>query len=118
MIRLCPLPYSYSNFFFASIPSVSLPQFFLASCALAPKLFLAVFIGNRLYLFSDPDHRDHMDNTSKILNSISVVVAVLLGLGVVSSYIAICLSSRLRATFTGHVRLSPNDEIRCSRLGG
>lgn len=85
MIRLCPLPYSYSNFFFASIPSVSLPQFFLASCALAPKLFLAVFIGNRLFLFSDPEHRDHMDSTSKVLNSLSVVFAVLLGLGVVSS---------------------------------
>ena len=85
MIRLCPLPFSYSNFFFASIPSVSLLQFFVASCALAPKLFLGVFIGNRLYLFSDPDQRDHMDSTSKVLNSLSVVFAVSLGLGVVSA---------------------------------
>ncbi|MBH1945702.1 VTT domain-containing protein, partial [Erythrobacter sp. YJ-T3-07] len=47
-IRFCPLPYSLSNGFLATIPSIS-PFSFAAATALAtPKLLVHVFIGSRL----------------------------------------------------------------------
>ena len=104
LIRLCPFPYSYSNFFFASIQEVSPFQFFAATCTLglkgifswlsielllladsASRLFvvaLQVYVGTRLYLFSDPEHREEMDQNTKILNTVSVIVSILLGAGV------------------------------------
>ena len=43
---------------------------------------LQVYIGTRLYLFSDPEHRDEMDQNTKVLNMVSILVSILLGLGV------------------------------------
>jgi len=82
LIRLCPFPYSYSNFFFATVQEVSLWQFFLATCALSIKLLLHVYIGTRIYLFSDPEHRESMDTTTKVLNGLSVAASMALGIGV------------------------------------
>ena len=43
---------------------------------------LHVYVGTRLYLFSDPDHRSEMDRSTKVINTVSIIVSILLGAGV------------------------------------
>ncbi|KAM0793469.1 hypothetical protein ACM66B_000911 [Microbotryomycetes sp. NB124-2] len=81
LIRLCPLPFPYSNTFFASIDSVSLFQFFIATLAITPKLLLHAWIGQRMYLFADPTSRHSMDPATKKLNACMIVGGSILGLG-------------------------------------
>ena len=80
LIRLCPFPFTYSNLFFASIESVSLWQFMVATLCITPKLFLHVWIGQRMFLLSDPNEREEMDSTTKIVNIAYIVLGTLLGL--------------------------------------
>ncbi|KZW04102.1 hypothetical protein EXIGLDRAFT_716109 [Exidia glandulosa HHB12029] len=75
LIRLCPLPWTGSNMLFASIETVSFVQFMLATTVLMPKCFIAVFIGARLALLSDGEH--DKDGTTKLINWISICVAML-----------------------------------------
>ena len=99
LVRLCPFPYSYSNAFFASLHEVTPLQFLIATLTLSLKsqyhcfhqnvqadtvaiVVMHVYIGTRLYLFSDPNRREEMDSTSKWLNILSVVVSILLAAGV------------------------------------
>ncbi|GAA5835435.1 hypothetical protein JCM3766R1_004786 [Sporobolomyces carnicolor] len=79
LLRLCPFPYPYSNAFFASVESVTLGQFFLATLAITPKLLLHVFIGHRTYLFADPESRHRMDPLSRWINLAFMVFGSLLG---------------------------------------
>ncbi|GAA5969489.1 hypothetical protein JCM21900_002754 [Sporobolomyces salmonicolor] len=79
LLRLCPFPYPYSNAFFASVETVTLLQFFLATLTITPKLLLHVFVGHRTYLFASPEHRSKMDPLSKWLNGAFMVVGTLLG---------------------------------------
>ncbi|PIL37240.1 hypothetical protein GSI_00933 [Ganoderma sinense ZZ0214-1] len=74
LIRASPFPpWVYSNTLFASIQSVTLWQFFLATFVVFPKIAIFVFVGSRLADLSDGETRSHMDTTTKILNvSISV----------------------------------------------
>ncbi|GAA6047296.1 hypothetical protein JCM3770_001873 [Rhodotorula araucariae] len=81
MLRLCPFPYPWSNAFFASIETVTLGQFLLATLAITPKLLLHVFIGHRTYLFADPNSRHAMDPLSKWLNGAFVLLGTVLGAG-------------------------------------
>ncbi|TNY18976.1 hypothetical protein DMC30DRAFT_26062 [Rhodotorula diobovata] len=81
MLRLAPFPYPYSNAFFASIETVTLGQFVVATLAITPKLLLHVFIGHRTYLFADPSSRHSMDPVSKWLNGAFLVVGTVLGAG-------------------------------------
>ncbi|GAA5922358.1 TVP38/TMEM64 family protein [Sporobolomyces koalae] len=81
LLRLCPFPYPYSNAFFASVESVSLSQFFLATLTITPKLLLHVFIGHRTYLFADPESRHKMDPLSRYINFGFMIVGSLLGIG-------------------------------------
>ncbi|BGP36778.1 Tlg2-vesicle protein [Rhodotorula kratochvilovae] len=81
MLRLCPFPYPWSNAFFASIETVTLGQFLLATLAITPKLLLHVFVGHRTYLFADPDSRHAMDPLSKWLNGAFMVLGTVLGAG-------------------------------------
>lgn len=80
LLRLCPFPYPYSNAFFASIETVSLQEFMLATLAITPKLLLHVFIGHRTYLFADPTSRHKMDSTTRWINGIFMVAGTLLGM--------------------------------------
>jgi len=80
LIRLCPIPWVYSNAFFASVEAVSFPQFILATLVLMPKIFLHVFIGSRISDLSDGEHRRKMDTTTKVLDIGSVVLAAVLGI--------------------------------------
>ncbi|KAI0677455.1 Golgi apparatus membrane protein TVP38 [Trametes maxima] len=74
LIRASPFPpWVYSNTLFASIQSVALWQFFLATFIVFPKVAIFVFVGSRLASLSDGEQRSHMDTATKILNiSISV----------------------------------------------
>lgn len=81
LIRLCPFPFPYSNLLFASIESVSLVQFFLATLLITPKLILHVWIGSKLYVFADPNERAKMDPNTKWINGASIVASALLGAG-------------------------------------
>lgn len=45
-------------------------------------MLLHVYIGTRLYLFSDPEPRKEMDSTTRWLNTISIIISMVLGAGV------------------------------------
>ncbi|ORY62141.1 uncharacterized protein BCR38DRAFT_437642 [Pseudomassariella vexata] len=81
-IRFCPLPYSLSNGFLATIPSVSLLSFALATAMATPKLLILVFIGSRLALLAETG--DEMTAGDKAINYLSMalfgVLGVLIGL--------------------------------------
>ncbi|GAA5838301.1 hypothetical protein JCM5353_006844 [Sporobolomyces roseus] len=79
LLRLCPFPYPYSNAFFASVESVTLSQFLLATLTITPKLLLHVFIGHRTYLFADPSSRHKMDPLSRYINLGFMVFGTILG---------------------------------------
>ncbi|KAK9421998.1 hypothetical protein SUNI508_05298 [Seiridium unicorne] len=78
-IRFCPLPYSLSNGFLATIPNIS-PLSFAAATALAtPKLLVHVFIGSRLAQLAEDDD---MSTGDKVINYMSMLVGALVGMGI------------------------------------
>ncbi|PWN48003.1 hypothetical protein IE53DRAFT_389823 [Violaceomyces palustris] len=80
LIRFCPFPFAYSNLFFASLhSSVSYRQFLLSTALITPKLFLHVFIGQRMYQLMDRDQRAKMDFWSKLVNAIYIAIGSLVG---------------------------------------
>jgi len=81
LIRWCPLPWVYSNALFSSIETVSLFQFLIATLCFSPKFFLHVFIGSRIALLSDGHQRGEMDTPTKILNTLSIIISSLVGMG-------------------------------------
>ncbi|KAM9884136.1 tlg2-vesicle protein of 38 kda [Verticillium dahliae] len=79
-VRFCPLPYSVSNGFLATVPAVR-PAAFAAATALAsPKLLVHVFIGSRLALIADKG--DAMTAADKAVNYTSMALGGLVGLAV------------------------------------
>ncbi|KAJ3741240.1 Golgi apparatus membrane protein TVP38 [Lentinula detonsa] len=69
LIRVSPFPpWVYSNSLFASIQSVALWQFVVATAFVFPKLLLHAFIGSRMAALSDGNQREEMDTSTKILN--------------------------------------------------
>ncbi|EUC62303.1 SNARE associated protein [Rhizoctonia solani AG-3 Rhs1AP] len=81
LIRLAPLPWTYSNALFATIESVSFWQFMVATVLYTPKLFIIIFIGSRVAKFSDGQQRGEMDAASKWLNALSIALGVSIGFG-------------------------------------
>ncbi|EJU06249.1 Golgi apparatus membrane protein TVP38 [Dacryopinax primogenitus] len=81
LCRICPMPWAYSNAFFASIETIRLWQFIFATVCLTPRLLLHVFIASRIALFSDGETRGQMDTTTKIVNALSMVLGMVLGAG-------------------------------------
>ncbi|KAJ3910181.1 Golgi apparatus membrane protein TVP38 [Lentinula edodes] len=82
LIRISPFPpWVYSNSLFASIESVALWQFVVATTFVFPKLLLHAFIGSRMAALSDGNQREEMDTSTKILNGClvggGIVIAVL-----------------------------------------
>ncbi|KAK1236737.1 Tlg2-vesicle protein [Marasmius sp. AFHP31] len=73
LIRVSPFPpWVYSNSLFASIESVSLWQFVVATMFIFPKLALQVFVGSRIAALSDGDTRSHMDTRTKVINGLLI----------------------------------------------
>jgi len=82
LIRLSPLPpWVYANLLFASIETVSFPQYMLATLFYLPKLMIAVWIGSRVAMLSDGSQREEMDTQTKIVNSLSIVLGIALAVG-------------------------------------
>ncbi|KAK4105487.1 hypothetical protein N658DRAFT_417324 [Parathielavia hyrcaniae] len=80
MVRLCPLPYSLSNGFLATVGSVGASGFALATAGATPKLLVHVFIGSRLALLAESG--DKMTGWDLAINYISMAVFGLLGFAV------------------------------------
>ncbi|KID91182.1 TLG2-vesicle protein of 38 kDa [Metarhizium guizhouense ARSEF 977] len=90
-IRFCPLPFSLSNGFLATIPSIT-PLSFAISTALStqvspllvsppvPKLLIHVFIGSRLAILAEEG--DKMTAGDKAVNYIGMAVGGIIGLAV------------------------------------
>lgn len=75
MIRLCPLPYSFSNAAMSTIPSIEPWKFFLSTLAATPKLFLHLFVGSQIVKLSE-----EADNKKWWVNLFSIFLAVSMGL--------------------------------------
>ncbi|KAF7313703.1 hypothetical protein HMN09_00527200 [Mycena chlorophos] len=113
LIRMSPFPpWVYSNVLFASISSVKLWQFAIATCFVFPKIFMQVYIGSLLAVLSDGEQRKHMDTQLKIING------VLLGGGIA---IAIVASWVIYTSVQKHIRTLPGippavDELAAEAL--
>lgn len=79
LIRLCPLPFSLANGAISTIPTVTWPNFMLATAIASPKLLLHIFVGSKLGELAEEG--DKMDMKTRIISYISVVVGVSLGIG-------------------------------------
>ncbi|GAO13812.1 uncharacterized protein UV8b_03958 [Ustilaginoidea virens] len=79
-IRFCPLPFSLSNGFLATIPSIT-PFAFAVSTALStPKLLIHIFIGSRLAILAEQG--DKMSARDKAINYIGIALGSAAGLAV------------------------------------
>ncbi|KAJ9164946.1 TLG2-vesicle protein, partial [Coniochaeta hoffmannii] len=76
-IRFCPLPYSLSNGFLATIPSVSVGSFAAGTLFATPKLFVHVFIGSRLAKIAEEG--DKMTAGDKAINYAGMLVGGIVG---------------------------------------
>ncbi|RDA83279.1 hypothetical protein CP532_0986 [Ophiocordyceps camponoti-leonardi (nom. inval.)] len=79
-IRFCPLPFSLSNGFLATVPTVSPWAFAVATAISSPKLLVHVFIGSRLALLAEEG--ETMSSTDKAINYLSMLLSALIGLAV------------------------------------
>ncbi|KAI0851441.1 hypothetical protein F5Y00DRAFT_229728 [Daldinia vernicosa] len=77
-IRFCPLPFSLSNGFLATIPSISPWRFALATAMASPKLLVHVFIGSRLALLAESG--DTMSAGDKAINYLSMILGSAVGI--------------------------------------
>ncbi|RYP87379.1 hypothetical protein DL769_000583 [Monosporascus sp. CRB-8-3] len=77
-LRFCPLPFSLSNGFLATIPSISPLGFALATALATPKLLVHVFIGSRLAKLAESG--DKMTVGDKTVNYLSMMVGSAVGL--------------------------------------
>ncbi|KAK4205320.1 hypothetical protein QBC40DRAFT_249324 [Triangularia verruculosa] len=80
MIRLCPLPYSLSNGFLATVGSISPVTFAAATALTTPKLLVHIFIGSRLALLAESG--DKMTGFDKFVNYTSMAIGAGIGMGV------------------------------------
>ncbi|KAF2970911.1 hypothetical protein GQX73_g2700 [Xylaria multiplex] len=78
-IRFCPLPFSLSNGFLATIPSISPGSFALATTLSTPKLLIHVFIGDRLAQLAESDD---MPLGTRIINYLSILFGLVIGIAV------------------------------------
>jgi uncharacterized membrane protein YdjX (TVP38/TMEM64 family) len=78
-IRFCPLPFSLSNGFLATIPSISPATFALATALSTPKLLIHVFIGDRLAQLAE---NDDMPLSTRIINYLGILFGAVVGITV------------------------------------
>lgn len=77
MIRLCPLPYSFSNGAMSMFPTVHPGMYALATTIITPKLFIHVFIGSRLAAIARSG--EQMSAGARALNYASIAIGALVG---------------------------------------
>ncbi|KAK2601727.1 Tlg2-vesicle protein [Conoideocrella luteorostrata] len=79
-VRFCPLPFSLSNGFLATIPSISPLAFAISTALSTPKLLIHVFIGSRLAILVEEG--DKMSAGDKAINYIGMAVGGIIGFAV------------------------------------
>lgn len=78
MIRLCPLPYSFSNGAISTIPTVTWQNFLLATAVVTPKLLLHIFVGRQIGILADSG--DKMDAKTKMISYLSIAIGMAAGI--------------------------------------
>ncbi|UKZ77148.1 hypothetical protein TrVFT333_004867 [Trichoderma virens FT-333] len=76
-IRFCPLPFSLSNGFLATIPSISPLSFVISTALSTPKLLIHIFIGSRLAIIAEQG--DAMPFRDKIVNYTGMIIGGAIG---------------------------------------
>ncbi|KAI5366374.1 Putative SNARE associated golgi family protein [Septoria linicola] len=79
MIRLCPLPYSFSNGAISTIPTVTWQNFMLATAIASPKLLLHIFVGRQLGIIAESG--DKMSWGYKLISYTTMAIGIALGIG-------------------------------------
>ena len=79
MIRLCPLPYSFSNGAMSTFNTVTPLNFALATALATPKLLVHIFIGSRLAELAGDTSK--MKTSTKVINWVSIIFGAILGIG-------------------------------------
>ncbi|KAG6002648.1 hypothetical protein E4U21_002908 [Claviceps maximensis] len=79
-IRFCPLPFSLSNGFLATIPSISPVGFAISTALSTPKLLIHIFIGSRLAILAEQG--DKMSAHDKAINYMGMALGGAVGLAV------------------------------------
>ena len=77
MVRLCPLPYSFSNGAIATIPTVHWAKFALATAVAAPKLLIHIFIGSRIARIAEEGGK--MSAGDKAWNYLGIAIGAIIG---------------------------------------
>lgn len=77
-LRFCPLPFSLSNGFLATIPSISPFGFALATALASPKLLIHVFVGSRLARLAESG--DQMTLADRAVNYLGMLFGVAVGM--------------------------------------
>ncbi|CAI4216557.1 unnamed protein product [Parascedosporium putredinis] len=80
MIRFCPLPFSLSNGFLATIPSITPLMFTLSTAFASPKLLVHIFIGSRIALLVEDGGK--MTAGTKAINYLSMFLGGSIGVTV------------------------------------
>lgn len=78
MIRLCPLPYSFSNGAISTIPTVTWLNFLIATALVTPKLLLHIFVGRQIGLLADEGSK--MDAKTKAVSYLSIAIGMAAGI--------------------------------------
>jgi len=78
MIRLCPLPYSFSNGAISTIPTVTWQNYMLATAAITPKLLLHIFVGRQIGLLAEEGNK--MDIKTKMISYLSIAIGMAAGI--------------------------------------
>lgn len=78
MIRLCPLPYSFSNGAISTIPTVTWQNYMLATAAITPKLLLHIFVGRQIGLLAEEGNK--MDFKTKMISYLSIAIGMTAGI--------------------------------------
>ncbi|KAG1755800.1 Golgi apparatus membrane protein TVP38 [Suillus lakei] len=113
LIRISSFPpWAWSNSLFASIASVSLLQFFIATWFVLPKAMVYVFVGSRIARLSDGEQRNHMDTQTKIINSLLVVGGILVSV-LASSLVYYLMQKEIKRL---HDSPSERDELAAEAL--
>ncbi|KIJ70188.1 hypothetical protein HYDPIDRAFT_104867 [Hydnomerulius pinastri MD-312] len=89
-------PWVYSNSLFASIESVSLTQFVLATLFVLPRVLVYVFVGSRIASLSDGTQRSHMDTSTKVINGLLIVGGVVISV-IASSLVYYFMQKEIKA---------------------
>ncbi|KAF9226458.1 Golgi apparatus membrane protein TVP38 [Gyrodon lividus] len=113
LIRISSFPpWVYSNSLFASIESVSLIQFILATLFVLPRVLVYVFVGSRISSFSDGEQRSHMDTSTKVINGLLIVGGIVTSI-IASSVVYYFMQNEIKVL---HESSSATDEFAAEAL--